>query len=131
MTRTYATAAVAVRGQAEHDVALTRLAEAVNTLHDRLVFERGDTIRFERLSHAVTVGPAADGRRQFHASALVHYSYEPGNGVTHEVAAAAADPEAPAAAGGMSVAQLRAEAVYQGIPVPDDASRDNPAQDRP
>jgi len=35
------------------------------------------------------------------------------------------------AAGGMSVAQLRAEAVYQSIPVLDDASRDNPAQDRP
>lgn len=110
MVRTSATAAVAVAGQAEHHLALTRLAEAVNNLHDRLVFDHGDTLRFEQISHAVTLGPAAEGVGLFHASALVHYSYEPGDGVTEEVAAAA-DPEVPAAAGGMSVAQLRAEAV--------------------
>ena len=56
---------------------------------------------------------------RFYASAFVHYSYEPGDGVTEEVVAAAADPGAAGPAGGMSVAQLRAEAVYEGIPLPD------------
>jgi len=44
---------------------------------------------------------------------------EPGDGVTEELVAAAADPGAAGSAGGMSVAQLRTEAVSEGIPVPD------------
>ncbi len=62
---------------------------------------------------------------RFYASALVHYSYEPGDGATEKVVVAAADPGAAGSAGGMSVAQ-RAEAVYQGIPVPDGPAPDHP-----
>ena len=47
MTRKYETASIAIAGQSEHDLALQRLADAVNTLRDTLVSDRGDTVRFE------------------------------------------------------------------------------------
>jgi len=52
-----------VPGQAEHEHAFHLLAEAVNTLHDRLVFDYGDRLRFEQLSHAMTVSGSVQGPR--------------------------------------------------------------------
>ncbi len=49
MTKKYETASLAIVGQSEHDVALQRLAHAVNTLQHTLVSDRGDTVRFEQL----------------------------------------------------------------------------------
>lgn len=75
MTRKYETASIAIAGQSEHDLALQRLADAVNTLRDTLVSDRGDTVRFEHVSHAVAVSGSMEGPR-FSVSALVHFSYD-------------------------------------------------------
>ncbi len=119
MARTYATAAVA---RARTGRARARLPSPRRGGEHPA---RPAGVRLRRQAPVRAALPRHDGERigartTVYASALVHYSSEPRDGVTQEVAA-----------GGMSVAQLRAEAVYQSIPVPDDASRDNPAQDRP
>jgi len=75
VTRKYETASIAIAGQSEHDLALQRLADAVNTLRDTLVSDRGDTVRFEHVSHAVAVSGSMEGPR-FSVSALVHFSYD-------------------------------------------------------
>ncbi len=95
MTRKYQTAAMAIAGQSEHDLALQRLAAAVNTLRDTLVSDRGDTVRFEHISHAVAVSGSMEGPR-FHVSALIHFSYDrPAGRVTLAVLRATAAPGSP------------------------------------
>ncbi len=95
MDRIYETKALSAEAKLSHAEAMERLELLLTHHWDELVRTRGASVRYEHLSHAVAVttsptgvGKVAGGGSHFHASAVVHYSYDPRDAATASAVAA-------------------------------------------